>query len=54
MIICIILLTIVYVIGIIKLYQALKELENIQNGYMAKRIDMMYEECKRKELDDGK
>lgn len=54
MIISIILLAIIYVIGIIKINQALKELENVQNGYMAKRIDMMYEECKRKELDDGK
>lgn len=54
MIICIILLSIIYVIGIIKIYQALKELEHVQNGYMAKHIDMMYEECKRWEEDDGK
>lgn len=48
-----IILAILYVAGIIKLYDAFKEIERLQNGYMAKRIDMIYQECK-KEIDDGK
>lgn len=48
------LLAIIYITGIIKLKQALNELEDLRNGYMARRIDMIYEECKRKEIDDGK
>lgn len=48
-----IILAVLYVAGIIKLYDAFKEIERLQNGYMAKRIDMIYQECK-KEIDDGK
>lgn len=48
------LLAIIYITGIIKLKQAIDELEDLRNGYIARRIDMIYEECKRKEEDDGK